>query len=51
MEYDNMVKKVVFSAKQDHVVIKKLINKLKKIREFDLILHDPIKDFFCLSDI
>lgn len=51
MVYDNMVKKVVFSANQDHVVIKKLINKLKKIREFDLVLHDPTKDFFCLSDM
>ena len=46
-----MVKKVVFSANQDHVVIKKLINKLKKIKEFDLIFHDPTKDFFCLSDM
>ena len=51
MVYDNMVKKVVFSANQDHVVIKKLINKLKKIKEFDLIFHDPTKDFFCLSDM
>ena len=46
-----MVKKIVFSAKQDHEVVKKLINKLKKIKEFDLILHDPTKEFFCLSDM
>ncbi|MFX0104084.1 MAG: RimK family alpha-L-glutamate ligase [Candidatus Hodarchaeota archaeon] len=47
-----MVKlKVVFSAKQDHVVVKKLINKLRPIREFSLKLHDPTKAFFCLSDM
>ncbi|MFW9971481.1 MAG: RimK family alpha-L-glutamate ligase [Candidatus Odinarchaeota archaeon] len=46
-----MVKKVVFSAYQDHAVIKKVINKLKKTKEFDLILHDPTKDFFCLSEM
>jgi glutathione synthase/RimK-type ligase-like ATP-grasp enzyme len=46
-----MAKKIIFSAKQDHVVIKKLINKLKKIKEFDMILHDPTQDFFCLSDM
>jgi glutathione synthase/RimK-type ligase-like ATP-grasp enzyme len=43
--------KVVFSAKQKHEVIKKLIQKLKLIKEFDLVLHDPTKDFFCLSDM
>jgi glutathione synthase/RimK-type ligase-like ATP-grasp enzyme len=43
--------KVVFSAKKKHEVVKKLIQKLKQIKEFDLILHDPTKDFFCLSDM
>ncbi len=46
-----MVKKIVFSAKQDHEVVKKLISKLKKIKKFDLLLHDPSKEFFCLSDM
>jgi glutathione synthase/RimK-type ligase-like ATP-grasp enzyme len=46
-----MVKSVIFSARQDHEVIKKLINKFKKVKEFDLILHDPTKDFFCLSEM
>jgi len=46
-----MVKKVVFSARTDHEVIKKLINKLKKVKEFDLILHDPTKDFFSLFEM
>ncbi|UCD01254.1 MAG: hypothetical protein JSV23_10285 [Promethearchaeota archaeon] len=43
--------KVIFSAKQEHPVIKGVIDRLKKIKEFDLILHDPTKDFFCLSDM
>lgn len=46
-----MVKKIIFSAKQDHVVIKRLISKLKQTKKFDLILHDPTKEFFCLSDM
>ena len=47
-----MVKiKVIFSAKQEHSVIKGVIDRLKQIKEFDLILHDPTKDFFCLSDM
>ena len=46
-----MVKKIIFSAKKEHEVVKKLISKLKKIKEFDLIFHDPTKDFFCLSDM
>jgi len=46
-----MPKKIVFSAKQDHIVVKKLISKLKKIKEFDLLLHDPTKEFFCLSEM
>ena len=43
--------KVIFSANQKHSVIKGVIDRLKKIKEFDLILHDPTKDFFCLSDM
>ena len=47
-----MVKKVVvFSAIQNHEVIIKVIKKFKKIKDFDLKLHDPTKDFFCLSDM
>ncbi len=46
-----MVKKVVFSARKDHEVVKRLINKLKKVKEFDLILHDPTTDFFCLYEM
>jgi len=47
-----MVKKVVvFSAVKNHDVIKKVINKLKSMKEFNLKLHDPTKDYFCLSEM
>ena len=44
-------KKIIFSARQDHVIIKKLIKKLKQIQDIELILHDPTKDFFYLSEM
>ncbi|MHA2005773.1 MAG: ATP-grasp domain-containing protein [Promethearchaeota archaeon] len=44
-----MVKKIIFSARKDHIVIKKLIKELKQTQEVELILHDPTKDFFSLS--
>lgn len=47
-----MVKKViVFSAVQNHNVIIKVIDQLKKIKDFDLKLHDPTNDYFCLSEM
>ena len=46
-----MVKKIVFSARKDHVVIQNLLLKLKEIKEFEIKLHDPTKEFFCLSDM
>ena len=47
-----MVKKVVFSAKLEHDVIKTVIPILKKkIKDVNLILHDPTKDFFDLEDL
>jgi len=46
-----MVKKIVFSSRQDHVVIKKLIKKLNQIQNIKLILHDPTKDFFNLAEM
>ncbi|MBA7623360.1 hypothetical protein ES703_30755 [subsurface metagenome] len=44
-----MVRKIIFSARQDHIVIKKLITKLKQIQDIEIVLHDPTKDFFSLS--
>ena len=47
-----MVKKVVFSAKMEHDIIKKVIPILnEKIKDINLIFHDPTKDFFDLEDI
>ena len=47
-----MVKKVVFSAKLEHDVIKTVIPILKKkIEDTNLMLHDPTKDFFDLEDM
>ncbi len=44
-----MVKKVIFSARQDHKVIGNLINLLKKSEEIEFIFHDPTTQFFNLS--
>jgi glutathione synthase/RimK-type ligase-like ATP-grasp enzyme len=44
-------RKIVFSARQDHEVISRLIGKLCSQEEFDIILHDPQNEFFCLSDM
>ncbi|MFX0035381.1 MAG: RimK family alpha-L-glutamate ligase [Candidatus Hermodarchaeota archaeon] len=46
-----MVKKIIFSATHDHIVIKHVIKELKKAKEFNLMLHDPTKDFFNLSNM
>jgi len=47
-----MAKKVVFSAKLEHDVIKTVIPILKKkIKDVNLILHDPTKDFLNLENI
>lgn len=46
-----MVKKIIFSARQDHEVIKKVIDKLEKIQNIKLITHDPKKEFFNLSNM
>jgi glutathione synthase/RimK-type ligase-like ATP-grasp enzyme len=44
-------KRILFSARQDHEVISNVIKQLNEISQFELILHDPQKDFFCLSDM
>ena len=46
-----MAKKIVFSAREDHEIIKNLLLKLKEIKEFEILHHDPTKVFFCLSDM
>jgi glutathione synthase/RimK-type ligase-like ATP-grasp enzyme len=44
-------KKIVLSARQDHEVISRLIGNLKKVKEFEVIFHDPQNEFFCLSEM
>ncbi|KKN01920.1 hypothetical protein LCGC14_1122880 [marine sediment metagenome] len=46
-----MKRKIVFSARQDHEVILETMNKLKQVEEINLILHDPTKEFFSLSEM
>ena len=46
-----MVKKIVFSARQDHEVISLFAQKLREIKDIELTLHDPTKEFFNLFNI
>ncbi len=47
-----MTKKVVFSAKLEHDVIRKVVPLIKnKLRDINLILHDPTKNFLDLEDL
>jgi glutathione synthase/RimK-type ligase-like ATP-grasp enzyme len=44
-----MIRNVVFSAREDHEVVKGVINRLKKVPNVNLYFHDPTKKFFNLS--
>ena len=44
-----MIRNVVFSAREDHEVIKGVINRLKNLPDVNLHIHDPTKRFFNLS--
>jgi len=46
-----MAKKIVFSARADHEIIKSVIDKLNSNEEIDLFFHDPTTDFFYLSNM
>ncbi len=46
-----MYKNVLFSAKLDHEIIEKVVQKLKQYKNINLSLHDPTKEFFNLSRI
>ncbi len=46
-----MIKKIVLSAIKDHDVIKNLISKLEEEQDIELILHDPLNDFFDLEQM
>ena len=44
-----MIRNVVFSAREDHEIVKGVINQLKKLPDVNLHFHDPTKKFFNLS--
>ena len=44
-----MPKKVIFSARKDHDVIRKVEEILKKSKDVDFTFHDPTKQFFYLT--
>ncbi|MHA1489426.1 MAG: ATP-grasp domain-containing protein [Promethearchaeota archaeon] len=46
-----MIKKIVFSAKMDHDIIKEIVPSLNRLKNIDLVLHDPTKDFFNLEEL
>ena len=44
-----MIRNVVFSAREDHEIVKEVLNRLKKTADVNLYFHDPTKKFFNLS--
>ncbi|MBY8980639.1 MAG: hypothetical protein KGD72_09625 [Candidatus Lokiarchaeota archaeon] len=44
-----MIRNIVFSAREDHEIVKGVINTLKKLPDVNLHFHDPTKKFFNLS--
>ncbi|MHA1459447.1 MAG: ATP-grasp domain-containing protein [Promethearchaeota archaeon] len=44
-----MIRNVVFSAREDHEVVKEVIKRLKNLPGVNLHFHDPTKKFFNLS--
>ena len=46
-----MSKKILFSVKLDHDVFKNVAEKLKKVPELEVILHDPTKDYLDLENL
>ncbi|MFX0074557.1 MAG: hypothetical protein ACFE96_03890, partial [Candidatus Hermodarchaeota archaeon] len=44
-----MIRKVVFSAREDHDLVKGVLNRLKNLPDVNLHFHDPTKNFFNLS--
>ena len=44
-----MISNVVFSAREDHEIVKGVLNRLKSLSDVNLYFHDPTKKFFNLS--
>lgn len=46
-----MAKNIVFSAREDHEIIKSVINRLTSVGSINLYHHDPTREFFYLSNM
>ena len=46
-----MTKRVIFSVKQKHPVIQRLLPLLEDVKDIEFILHDPTKNFFSLEEV
>jgi glutathione synthase/RimK-type ligase-like ATP-grasp enzyme len=44
-----MIRKIVFSAREDHEIVKGVLDRLKRLSDINLYFHDPTKMFFNLS--
>ena len=44
-------KKILISAKKQHDIIKGVIDKLKKVKDYEFVFHDPTEDFLDLQNI
>ena len=44
-------KKILISAKKQHDIIKGVIDKLKKVKEYEFVFHDPTEDYLDLQNM
>ena len=44
-------KKLLLSAKKQHDIIKGVISKLKRVKDYEFVFHDPVEDFLDLQNI
>lgn len=44
-------KRILISAKKQHDIIKGVIDRLKKIKEYEFVFHDPVEDFLDLQNM
>jgi len=38
-------KKILISVKKQHDIIKGVISKLKRVKDYEFVFHDPVEDF------
>jgi len=44
-------KKILISVKKQHDIIKGVISKLKRVKDYEFVFHDPVEDFLDLQNI